>query len=296
VITLHRRTLLTALGTSLLFGPVRAQGTNVAPSDFKGAVFLTERNGVRVHTYMADASGAMVTSHVVETQAGLVLVDGQFVASAALELKRYLATLGRPVARTILSHMHPDHWFGMAHAGIGQVHAGPVTARFIAERGAALIAERKVETTAPSVVGTIANGDETIGGVTFRHRAVHDTEAPEILTVELPQAGILIAQDIVYNKVHAVVSPQIDQWVAALKAIETRAGENPVVMAGHGEPTTPASLAGLVRYLEAVKPLLAANRGHEDRARALTEEVARAFPDYRMPPLLTLGLSRALKT
>ncbi len=66
--------------------------------------------------------------------------------------------------------------------------------------------------------------------MTLRYRPVLDTEAPEIMTIELPQAGILIAQDIMYNKVHAVVSRQLDQWVAALKAIETRAGDLPVIL------------------------------------------------------------------
>ncbi|MCZ8262011.1 MAG: MBL fold metallo-hydrolase [Beijerinckiaceae bacterium] len=292
---LTRRILLNAIGTSLLAGPVLAQAANTAPADFRGKVFVTERGGVRVHTYMADPAGALVTSHLVETQAGLVLVDGQFVAASAQELKRYITSLGRPVTRVILSHMHPDHWFGLAHAGFEQVHAGPVTAKFITERGAALVAERKVETRVPAIAGTIAAGDETIGGVIFRYRPILDTEAPEILTIELPQAGILIAQDVVYNKVHAVVSRQLDQWVAALKAIETRAGEMPVILPGHGEPTAPASLGGLVGYLQAVKPLLVANIGKEDQAKAITEEIARAFPDYRIPPLLTLGLSRALK-
>ncbi|MBK9083356.1 MAG: MBL fold metallo-hydrolase [Rhizobiales bacterium] len=292
---IHRRAALTAIGGSLFVGPAFAQGVSVAPADFKGKVFVTERGGVRVHTYMADASGAMVTSHIVETQAGLVLVDGQFVAPSALELKRYIASLGRPIARAMLSHMHPDHWFGFALLGVEQVHAGPITAKFIAERGAAVVAERKVETKAPAIVGLVADGEETIGGVTFRTRAALDTEAPEIVTIELPQAGILIAQDVMYNKVHAVVTRQIDQWVATLKGLESRAGELPVILAGHGEPAAPANIASLVTYLEAVKPLLAANIGKEDQAKAITDEIARAFPDYRMPPLLTLGLSRALK-
>lgn len=296
MIALDRRTILAALGTSLLVGPALAQATNIAPADFKAKVFVTARGGLRVHSFMADPAGAMVTSHIIETQSGLVLVDGQFVAAAAQELKRYIASLGKPVTRAILTHAHPDHWFGFAHAGIAEVHTGPITARFIQERGAALIAERKVETKTPGIAGTIAAGEETIGGVTLRYRPVLDTEAPEIMTIELPQAGILIAQDIMYNKVHAVVNRQLDQWVAVLKAIETRAGDLPVILPGHGEPATPANIANLVAYLEAVKPLLMANLGKEDQAKAITDEIARAFPDYRVAPLLTLGLSRALKS
>ncbi len=293
---IDRRRVLVMLGTSLLAGPAAAQGRNVAPPDFKGQVFVTERGGLRIHTYMADPSGALVTSHVVETRRGLVVVDGQFVAPAAQELKRYVAALDQPVERAILSHAHPDHWFGFAHAGVSEVHAGAITAKFISGRGAAVVAERKAQTTAPRIAGTIAAGDETIGGVTFRFRPVFDTEAPEIMTVELPQAGVLIVQDIVYNRVHAVVSRQLDQWIAVLQAMETRAGDTPVILAGHGEPAVPADLPGLVKYLEAVKPLLFANIGRDDQAKPITDEIAKAFPDYRLPPLLTLGLSRALKS
>lgn len=294
MLTLDRRRFTALIGTSLLAGPVLAQARDATPAGFKGKVFVTERGGVRVHTYMAEPAGALVTSHIIETAAGPVLVDGQFVAASARELRTYLDSLGGRPARVILSHAHPDHWFGFAAAGISAVHAGPLTAKFVTESGAALVAQRKVETTPPTIAGTIEAGEQTIGGVTFRFRPVLDTEAPEIMTIELPAAGILIAQDIVYNKVHAVVSRQLDQWIAALRAIESRAGVVPVILAGHGEPTAPADLAGLVRYLEAVKPLLAANLGKPDQAPAITAEIAKAFPDYRIPPLLTLGLSRAL--
>jgi glyoxylase-like metal-dependent hydrolase (beta-lactamase superfamily II) len=294
MLTQDRRQFIALVGASLLAGPVLAQGRDATPAGFKGRVFVTERGGVRVHTYLADPAGALVTSHIIETAAGPVLVDGQFVTASARELRTYLDSLGAAPARVILSHAHPDHWFGFAAAGISAVHAGPLTAKFVTESGAALVAQRKVETTPPTIAGTIEAGDQTIGGVTFRFRPVLDTEAPEIMTIELPAAGILIAQDVVYNKVHAVVSRQLDQWIGALRAIESRAGVAPVILAGHGEPTAPADLVGLVRYLEAVKPLLAANQGKPDQAPAITAEIARAFPDYRIPPLLTLGLSRAL--
>jgi len=294
MLTLDRRRFTALIGASLLAGPVLAQSRDATPAGFKGKVFVTERGGVRVHTYMAEPAGAMVTSHIIETAAGPVLVDGQFVAASARELRTYLDSLGGTPARVILSHAHPDHWFGFAAAGISAVHAGPLTAKFVSENGAAVVAQRKVETTPPTIAGTIEAGDQTIGGVTFRFRPVLDTEAPEIMTIELPAAGVLIAQDVVYNKVHAVVSRQLDQWIAALRAIESRAGMVPVILPGHGEPTAPADLAGLMRYLEAVKPLLAANLGKPDQAAAITAEIAKAFPEYRIPPLLTLGLSRAL--
>jgi len=196
----------------------------------------------------------------------------------------------------IVSHQHPDHWFGIHHFRKMGVHAGPVTAKFLTENAAGVVAERKADSSAPEVAGTLAEGSETIDGIALRYRLVLNTEAPEILVIEVPAVGAAIVQDIVYNKVHAVVSRQIDTWVGVLKDLEKRGSEAPLILAGHGEPASPADLPGLVAYLEAVKPLLNANIGKPDQAKAITDDIAKAFPTYRLPPLLTLGLSRALRS
>lgn len=293
---IDRRAILAALGTTLFVGPVRAQGRAATPAGFTGQVFVTEKGGARLHTYLADAKGAMVTSHIIEGTGSLIVVDGQFQPHAAQELKTYAESLGKPVRRLFVSHAHPDHWFGIHHFRRMGVHAGPMTAKFLKDNAANVVAERKVDSSAPEVAGTITDGSETIDGIALNYRLVRDTEAPEILVIELPAVGAAIVQDIVYNKVHAVVSRQIDTWIGVLKDLEKRGAGAPIILAGHGEPASPADLPGLVAYLAAVKPLLDANIGKPEQAQAITEQIAKAFPAYRMPPLLTLGLSRALKS
>ncbi len=107
MIPMNRRTLLTAVGASLLAVPAGAlaqqQAASATPAGFAGRVFVNERGGVRLHTYLAAAQGAMAISHVVETASGLVVVDGQFTPDAARELKRYVDALGKPVLRLVLS-------------------------------------------------------------------------------------------------------------------------------------------------------------------------------------------------
>lgn len=292
---IDRRAFAAGLGLSLLPGPLRAQGTDATPADFTGRVHVNARGDVRLHTYLADAKGAMVTSHIIETRNGLLLIDGQFIQPSALELKRYIASLGKPVQRIVLSHQHPDHWFGLHHAAPGiPVHAGPVTAGFLRDNGAALIADRKAETSVPKIAGVVAESAETIDGVEFRFRQVLNTEAPEITVVEIPAANAVIVQDLVYNKVHAVVPRQLDAWISVLKDFG-KSGGSPLVMAGHGAPVGLPDIAGFVRYLEAVKPLVDKNIGRESEIPAIVETMSKAFPDYQIPQLLRLGLSRALK-
>lgn len=294
MIALSRRTLLSALGTCLMVGPIQAQGRSATPEGFAGRVFVNERGGVRIHTYVASPQGAMVTSHVVETPAGLVLIDGQLTPSSAAELKRYLDGFGKPLRRVILSHAHPDHWFGFHHLGRPPVHAGPITAQILLQNGAQMLAAQQADSSVPNIAGVVAQGTETIDGVEFRFRQVLDTEAPEITVIEIPAAGAAIVQDLVYNKVHMYVTRQIDHWVQVLQGLER--GEAPLILAGHGEPASPADLGLLVRYLETVKPMISANIGKESEAAAIVEEMTRAFPEFRVPPLLQLGLSQALKS
>jgi len=61
--------LRAALSSNLQAGPLLAQGCAVAPAGFTG--------GDRVHTYLADAKGAMVTSHIVEGRAASPSLTGR---------------------------------------------------------------------------------------------------------------------------------------------------------------------------------------------------------------------------
>ena len=93
-------------------------------------------------------------------------------------------------------------------------------------------------------------------------------------------------------RVHTYLADAKGAMVTSPREVEKRGAAVPLIVAGHGEPT---DLPGLVGYLEAVKPWLAANTGKPDRAKAITDEIAKAFAAYLLPPL-TPGLSRALQS
>ena len=162
-----------------------------------------------------------------------------------------------------------------------------MTAAFLRAGGAALIAQYGAESSVPEIAGIVAAGEETIGGVTLRHRLVADTEAPETLVIEIPALRAVIVADVLFNRVHMVLSRALDSWIAVLRDLE-RSPEGTTILAGHGAPATVADVPLAIRYLEAVRPMVAARRP----AGEIVAEMTRAFPDHRIPPLLELGLSR----
>jgi len=64
-----------------------------------------------------------------------------------------------------------------------------------------------------------------------------------------------------------------------------------LILAGHGEPASPAGLRDAIAYLRGVQPLMAAPGADRQRIAA---DLETAFPTWRLRPLLELGLSRAL--
>jgi glyoxylase-like metal-dependent hydrolase (beta-lactamase superfamily II) len=68
---------------------------------------------VTIHSYNAPEEGLFVASQIVETADGLVIFDAVFHTSHAEALADYIAGLGKPVNRIVLSHIHPDHWSGL---------------------------------------------------------------------------------------------------------------------------------------------------------------------------------------
>jgi hypothetical protein len=295
MLSLNRRVALAALSANLLAGPVLAQGRADALVGVTGRVFLHEKGGVPALTNRADAKGAMVTSHIGEGASRLAVVDGQFQPHAAIELQTGEG-LRKPVQRLTVSDIHPDHWSSGYHF-CSAVRAGPVTGKFLIDNAARVVAERKADICAPEVAGIVAGGTQTIGDIELRIRHVLNAGAPEIPVVEIPVVEIPVVgaaslQDIVHNKVHVVVL-LIDNWIGVLQDVAKRAAAAPLILAGHGAPASPTDLRGLVD-LEAVKPLLAANIGKPDQTKAITDDIAKAFPAYQLPPLLTLASSRAL--
>ena len=72
-----------------------------------------ESDKATIWTYTSPEAFLSNSTHIIETENGLVIIDGQFVVPFATEFRNHIDEFGKPILRVYLSHDHPDHWFGM---------------------------------------------------------------------------------------------------------------------------------------------------------------------------------------
>jgi len=202
-----RRTLLTGAASTVLFTPsiVSANalgggplGQGTSPLEH-GLVTISDFGEVKIHSYQSPDLTGCVTTHIVETPERLVFIDGQRSVIYGQEVRDYAEKTGKPVDRMIVSHLHPDHWFG---------------------------ADRFRDVPIYSF--------EVIDGVTFEYRYVQDAESDNMMTIYLPDQKVLIAQDMLYNNCHLFCGHgNFDGWADGLKSMQADTSFD-LVLPGHG--------------------------------------------------------------
>jgi glyoxylase-like metal-dependent hydrolase (beta-lactamase superfamily II) len=72
-----------------------------------------------IHRFPAQHEGAFVNAYLVETDSGVVAVDGLLTVSAAREMRSGLERLGKPLHAVLLTQSHPDHYAGLVDVVAG---------------------------------------------------------------------------------------------------------------------------------------------------------------------------------
>lgn len=165
-----------------------------------GVMEITQFKDATIHSYQSPDLTGCVTTHIVETPQRLVIVDGQRSVIYGQEVRDYAESLGKPVDRMIISHLHPDHWFGAYQFRDVPVYSLKETRDEIDQLGEFFI-KISLESLGKHVPPVkvvperiIADGQsEVIDGVTFEFRHVKDSESDNLMTINLPDQKVLIA-------------------------------------------------------------------------------------------------------
>lgn len=259
-------------------------------SESVGRIFQFQRAGIRFHSYIAPEASVAVTSHIIETNNSLIVIDAQFLQTFAGEFKAYTDSLGKPVEQLILSHAHPDHFLGANQfEGIPFVStstiAADVQAYFDAgnlEQLATNVGESEVPSEPRVPEGELTAGELTIDGVTLTLEVVNNAEAPEHLLVKVPDAGVMVLQDLVYNNIHFFPGQDRANWIVVLEELRETFDGYDTIFPGHGLPTTKGEFDSAIHYLTFADELATSSNSAETVITTLQEE----FPGYEGNGLL----------
>jgi|GEM_PF-446661 glyoxylase-like metal-dependent hydrolase (beta-lactamase superfamily II) len=296
----NRRQFLGTLGaagavSALSFVPSALSRLSAQAAARLGKIVITDTGALRVHTYVAPDASVQVTSHIIETPNQLVLVDTQLLQTFAAEFRAYVDSLGKPIERVILSHAHPDHFLGGAQfTDVPFVTTPEIAAEVQAYVDAGSVAqvagfagESEVPETINVPEGALALGDLSIDGVSFTLERVTDAESTQQVNVLIPDAGVIVLQDLLYANVHFFPGINRPNWIATLEGLRDSTQGYSTLLAGHGVPTTRGELDQAIRYLTAAEAAVAQASTYEDIVAALQAE----FPAHEGAGILPFWAS-----
>ena len=240
-----------------------------------------------------------ITSTLILGTREAVLVDPPLTAAQAADVGDWIESSGRRLRQIYITHGHGDHWFGAIpllkrFPGV-VVRATEGTTRHMAGQNTP---EFRADFWDKVFPGQLPSGDidvEVVDDRGFELEGVGlvpidvghtDTDATTMLHV--PQIGLLVAGDVVYNGVHLYLTESggaagIDEWLVALDTAENL--KPATVIAGHKQQRAsdnPTQIQATRRYLTDARRLLESS----DSAEAFYDAMLRRHPDRLNPGAL----------
>ncbi len=296
---MRRYPLVTAFTAAGLLAGCSAAPT--AGEAARVATVLNRSQDGRIGTYVSSAWGFSTSSYWIEGPDGLVVIDTQFLPSAAEELLRFAeASTGKKVKLAVVLHPNPDKFNGtgvFGARGIPVVTSAQVLASIPAvhEKRLRAFGERYKPDYPQTLALPESFGSQTTelvgAGLTLKAHVLGPGCSDAHVAVEFD--GNLFVGDLVANGSHSWLEiGKTDEW---LRRIDELNGLHPrYVHPGRGPSAGPELLAGQKGYLENVIAEVAAERpsGAPDKVRleAIKSRLVARYPGLTFPVFLDLGL------
>ena len=240
-----------------------------------------------------------ITSTLILGNHDAVLVDPPLTTTQAADVGDWIEASGRRLRQIYITHGHGDHWFGAMplldrFPGVA-VRATEGTKQHMATQNNA---EFRADFWDRVFPGQLPTGDVDVDvvdergveleGVRLVPVEVGHTDTDATTMLHVPEIGLLVAGDVVYNGVHLYLAEShgvtgIDEWLAALDVAQRL--RPAAVIAGHKRPRAfdnPSQIQATQRYLTDARELLKSST----RADEFYDRMLARYPDRINPGAL----------
>jgi glyoxylase-like metal-dependent hydrolase (beta-lactamase superfamily II) len=268
-------------------------GSNIYISDFKCFI---------IHTYVAPENSFGTATHIIESPNVLIVIDTQYLVPYTKEVIEYSKKLNKPIIAVIISHAHPDHYFGLTEF----VKEYPSLKSFalqevieeIKNEGSLMLTEIKkgLGSLVPDIITIPTNAilsesstkTELIDGIIYDFERYNKAESKEQLIISFPQVGAIIVQDLIYNGYHPWLDKYIPNWIETLTVLQNKYKDYPYVYVGHGSPSLYGSYDQMKIYLEV------ANNIVKNKKKKIKKSLIKAYPKLKGSKIISM-YSKLLK-
>jgi glyoxylase-like metal-dependent hydrolase (beta-lactamase superfamily II) len=204
-----------------------------------------------------------VNAYLVETPAGVVVVDTTLTVSDAWALRARADDLDKPLRAVLITHAHPDHYGG----GVELVGSDEIP--IIAAKGVDEVIRRDDEIKEGIIRPmfgdewarerrfpnqTVSDG-ETISfdGVSFTLMDLGPGESPhDSVWLVGDERQVAFAGDTAYQQTHCFLADGYwESWLANIERLRTELAPDAEVHFGHGDPMTTSPLDWQEGYIDA---------------------------------------------
>ena len=182
---------------------------------------------------------------------GALLVDCLITTSEAAALADWISGLGQAPDQVYITHPHADHLLGLPAILATFPNATPVAAAESIPAMRGQISPAAIEVwsgffpgqlpDAPIAPTPLPGPDIAIGGAFAHIRPVGRTDTDLSTVVHVPELGLVVSGDVVYNDTHMWLRGSTPDsrasWLRALDTVESLDADT--VIAGHRHPAAP---------------------------------------------------------
>lgn len=253
----------------------------------------TAASALELEVFAAGPAGFHATSTLIKGEKSAILVDAQFTLSEAHRLAAQILESGKTLKTVVITHAHPDHYFGLEVILQQFPNATVVAAPEVAEQMKLLGPQKLAQwkplygnnlTSTPLSAAPLAQTFLELDGERIELLDLLPGEIEHSTALYIPSLKAVIAGDLAYNGVHVWLAEtnatRRGNWLTNLKRI---AALNPkIVVAGHkvpGRADTAAVLTETAAYIDAFVSALTVSKNPEELVAKVKEKVgSQALP------------------